>query len=318
MWVPSLDQPDKVGIDKYDGFVRMEKKISLPKCIDNAVVTLCYEVIPLRVLNPPPPPVVCDECRQGDPLTEGTGAIWFCVEDPIQLTPFAICRSFPTPQAVVDAISFDIQSNRPGVAVRTILLDGDGKRAYHDDVLSGTGVDSFLIPVPSFSMPDGQVNWQNIVSWCQYWQDPQAYDDNATDNWKIDNVLVEGWDDVESLFEQQLAYCGYQAEPGPPGFRSLTRQQEEPDPNPPATACEVGPDPMEISVCAVQMRRISGPEGEIDPGIGCKTNKIPVITTVQLDGTVNFTPAFNQVATVLEVLEEDCLVQEPEEPEGPQ
>jgi len=317
MWTPSLDQPDKLGIDKYDGFVRMEKKIDLPKCVDNAVVTLCFQVIPLKVLNPPPPPITCDECRQGDPLTEGTGAIWFCVENPVQLTPFAICRNFPTPEAVVDAVSFDIQSSRPGVTVRTILLDASGKRAYHDDVLTG-GLDSFLVTRPSFSMPDGQVDWQNIISWCQYWQDPQAYDDNATDNWKIDNVLVEGWNDIEALFEQQLAYCGYQEEPGQPRSMNRGPTPVPPDPNPPSPACEVGPDPFEISICAVQMRRISGPEGEIDPGIGCKTNKIPVITTVQLDGTVNFTPAFNQVATVLEVLEEDCLVQEPEEPEGPQ
>lgn len=317
MWTPSLDQPDKQGIDIYDGFVRMEKKIDLPKCVDNAVVTLCFQVIPLKVLNPPVPPITCDECRQGAPLTEGTGAIWFCVEDPVQLTPFAICRNFPTPEAVVDAIFFDLQSNRPGAAIVTILVDANGRRAVHADVATG-GLDSFLVTVPSFSMPDGQVDWQNIVSWCQYWQDPQPYDDNATDNWKIDNVLVEGWNDIEALFEQQLAYCGYQGEPGQPRSMNRGPTPTPPDPNPPSPACEVGPDPFEISVCAVQMRRISGPEGEIDPGIGCKTNKIPVITTVQLDGTVNFTPAFNQVATVLEVLEEDCLVQEPEEPEGPQ
>lgn len=317
MWTPSLDQPDKQGIDIYDGFVRMEKKIDLPKCVDNAVVTLCFQVIPLKILNPPVPPITCDECRQGAPLTEGTGAIWFCVEDPVQITPFAICRNFPTPKAVVDAISFDLQSNRPGVAIVTILVDANGRRAVHADVATG-GLDSFLVTVPSFSMPDGQVDWQSIISWCQYWQDPQPYDDNATDNWKIDNVLVEGWNDIEALFEQQLAYCGYQEEPGQPRSMNRGPTPTPPDPNPPSPACEVGPNPFEISVCAVQMRRISGPEGEIDPGIGCKTNKIPVITTVQLDGTVNFTPAFNQVATVLEVLEEDCLVQEPEEPEGPQ
>jgi len=320
MWEPGLDDPEKPGITVQDGFIRMEKKVEWPKCIDNAVVTVCFEIVPLHELPPvPPEPPACDVCRQGPQITEGTGALWACIESPVQITPFAMCRYFPAPVPVVDAVSFDVQSNRPGALLRTMLMDSEGKRAYHDDVPTG-GVDSFLVTAASFQIPDGSFNWQSVVSWCLYWGDPQPYDEYVTDNWKIDNQLlrdridipnVGSWDDLEYLFLNQLAGCGYQAEPdaprgimAPEGSRQA--RQPEPDPNPLSPACEVGPEAFEVSVCAVQMRRISGPEGEIDPGIGCKTNKIPVITTVELDGTVNFTTAHNQVATVVEVLEEEC------------
>ncbi len=304
MWEPSLDQPTKQGIDKYDGFVRMEKKIELPKCIDNAVVTLCYQIIPLRELLPPPPPVTCDTCRQVDPLNEGTGAVGFCVESPVQLTPFTICRYFDPPQAVLTDVSFALQSNRVGAAFDVILYDQDGKRAVKSDVATG-GLDLFTIPVGDFAQPDGAVDYNNIVTWCISWTDPQPYDENATDNWQIDSALAEGWDDVDALIAAGDAACGYFGEPEPPP-EEPPAPPEQPEQEEPASACEVGPDPFEISACAVQMRRISGPEGEIDPGVGCKTNKIPVITNVYLDGTVEFTPAFNQVQTVLEVLEEEC------------
>lgn len=38
--------PTKPGLSSEDGFVRLEKKISLPGCVDKIVYTLCYEVIP--------------------------------------------------------------------------------------------------------------------------------------------------------------------------------------------------------------------------------------------------------------------------------
>jgi hypothetical protein len=308
MWEPSIDQPNKKGIDKYDGFVRMEKKIELPKCIDNAVVTLCYQIIPLRELFPPPPPIVCDTCRQVPPLTEGTGAVGFCVESPVQLTPFTICRYFDPAKAVLTDVSFALQSNRVGAAFKVTLYDQDGKRAVETGAATG-GLDLFAIPVGDFAQPDGAVDYNNIVTWCISWTDPQPYDENATDNWKIDGVLAEGWDNLAALITAGEAACGYFGDPeepplDPPAPPSQPEEEET------EVSCEVGPDPFEISACAVQMRRISGPEGEIDPGVGCKTNKIPVITTVHLDGTVEFTPAFNQVQTVLEVLEEDC-------PQGP-
>jgi hypothetical protein len=38
--------PEKPGIGIDDGFLRLEKRVSLPGCIDKVVYTLCYEIIP--------------------------------------------------------------------------------------------------------------------------------------------------------------------------------------------------------------------------------------------------------------------------------
>ena len=69
--------------------------------------------------------------------------------------------------------------------------------------------------------------------------------------------------------------------------------------------CEVGPEGLEFSVCAAQMRRISGVEGETSPKTGCNTNDIPIIEDVRQPGNiVAFTPGADQVSTLIEVLQE--------------
>jgi len=333
MWEPGLDDPFKPGLTIQDGLTRLEKRIELAKCVDNAVLTLCFEIIPLTELPPiPPVPPECDECRQGDPLGAGTGAMWACIENPVQITPWAMCRFFDPDFAPDNDISVEIYSNRPSAPVRIMLVDEDGKRAYYDHVCAG-GIETVTVSLAAMTIPDGTPNWAAIVSWCLYWTEPLAHDEYATDNWKTAGgvALVEGWDDVETLLDSGEASCGYFSEPeAPRGLEAprdlappiLTRDDGPlpPLPYPPTPACEVGPEPFEFSVCAAQIRRISGPEGEIDPGVGCKTNKIPVITNVYLDGRVEFVTAFNQVQTVLEVLEEECLEPETEpepEPEPP-
>jgi hypothetical protein len=312
MWEPSTFDPEKPGLTIQDGITRLEKLIELPKCIDNVILTLCFEIVPLHELPPvPPPPPECDICRQGPPLMGQGGALWACIENPVQITPFAMCRYFDPAIDIGPNITLDLQSNRPSAPVRIMLVDADGKRAYYDHVTSGA-VETLVINTGDFTIPDGMPDFTRIVSWCIYWMEPLAHDEYAIDNWLSNNgsVVVESWDDVEALFEQQIASCGYFSEPEAPRGIQAPRmgvpRQPEPDPNPLAPACEVGPDAFEIAVCAAQIRRVSGPEGEIDPGIGCKTNKIPVITRVNLDGTVEFVPAHNQVQTVLEVLEEEC------------
>lgn len=67
--------------------------------------------------------------------------------------------------------------------------------------------------------------------------------------------------------------------------------------------CEVGPENFEFSVCAAQIRRISGLEGTGAPKSGCATNPIPIIKRVFPDGRVEFTPGSDQVATIIETLE---------------
>lgn len=42
--------PEHPCITQEDGFMRLEKKISLPGCIDKVVYTLCYEIVPKAVL----------------------------------------------------------------------------------------------------------------------------------------------------------------------------------------------------------------------------------------------------------------------------
>ena len=74
-----------------------------------------------------------------------------------------------------------------------------------------------------------------------------------------------------------------------------------------AAKCEVGPNGLEWSVCALQMRRITGVEGEFSRR-GGNTTAEPVITECSVEGGIRqvcFTPGIGQVSTILERLEEE-------------
>lgn len=291
------------GIRKTDGFVRLEKRVSIAKCADMAIVTLCYEIVPAVQLPEPEPAIVCDTCREDHGL-DGTGrAVHFCVETPPQGQGFGICRWFSPAVNVGAEIRALVKSNRPQT-LRTWLVDSAGKRAFADTVLVGNGMVETVSLVPtSMTQPDGAVNFAQIARWCQFWLAPQAGDRNASDKWLIQNgaVTAENWEDVSSLIAAGQATCGYGPEPGTEPVEPPTVVVEEIPA--PVVSCGVGPEPLEFVVCAAQMRRLTGLEGMGDPGIGCKTNRIPIINRVFPDGRVEITPAHNQVSTIVEILE---------------
>lgn len=68
--------------------------------------------------------------------------------------------------------------------------------------------------------------------------------------------------------------------------------------------CEVGPAGLEFSVCAAQIRRISGLESAGSPETGCSKNSIPIIEAVRAGNIVEFTPGADQVSVLIERLEE--------------
>ncbi len=74
-----------------------------------------------------------------------------------------------------------------------------------------------------------------------------------------------------------------------------------------APKCEIGPEGLEFSVCAAQLRRISGLEAAGSPVTACRTNSIPIIENLLPGNTVEFTPGADQVSTLVEVLEETDL-----------
>jgi hypothetical protein len=68
--------------------------------------------------------------------------------------------------------------------------------------------------------------------------------------------------------------------------------------------CEVGPDGLEFAVCAVQMRRITGTEGEFSRPGGNTTAEPRITGCDEVSRTISFERGTGQVSTVIERLEE--------------
>jgi hypothetical protein len=71
--------------------------------------------------------------------------------------------------------------------------------------------------------------------------------------------------------------------------------------------CEVGPEGLEFAVCAVQMRRITGTEGEFSRPGGNTTAEPRITGCDEVTRTISFERGVGQVSTVIERLEEQQL-----------
>jgi hypothetical protein len=160
----------------------------------------------------PPSPEVCDECVIGPPITNGNQATHFCVDVPglyppsIRYIPAAL---FP----LVTDITFTIYSWRPGVNVRIVLVDFDGRRAIYDVVAVG-GAQTFTIPLVDFSYPDGAFDPNLVMEW---WTIFGTAGVNSDDRFALDELKTNGGttliNDMSTLAD---IYCGYSPEPVAP------------------------------------------------------------------------------------------------------
>jgi hypothetical protein len=337
MFTPPENDPLKPGLTIQDGFVRMEVPVSLAKCIDNVVMTLCFEIVPLSELPPLPIPETCDTCKQGVALDEGTGSLEFCIESLSGVDPWVSSRLFPIPVAVGNQIKMTVSTDAPGQTVSVVLFDSLGKKAYADRVLSG-GQEELTVTTGTMVQPDGPVDFSQIAKWSIIWLNPVAGQHSNTDNWRgftdAAPLLLEGWNDVVTSFTNLEVECGYAPDPisrslvaprsvaprGPQedliiingnGHDRTAPQQRALDRDilghELATKCEVGAGDFDFAICGAQIRRISGAEGSGNALSACNLNTIPIIKRAFIDGRIEFTPAKNQVSTIIEVLEENCI-----------
>jgi hypothetical protein len=123
----------------------------------------------------------------------------------------------------------------------------------------------------------------------------------------IDQVFLTPCYDV--VFDTPLSDGEtFPSSPFGPSGPSPVSPAVSPDPSPGSlpAKCEVGPEGLEFAVCAVQMRRITGSEGEF-VRTGGNTTAEPVIESCDVTGgqrKVTFAPGIGQKSLILERLEE--------------
>lgn len=163
----------------------------------------------------PPSPEICDECVVGPPLIDGNGAIHFCVDNvPSPFYPPSI-RYIPIMTfALVTDVTFTVYSWRPGVNVRVVLVDFEGRRAIYDFVAVGGSQTVTAALLTDFTYPDGAFDVTRVAEW---WTIFGMAGVNSDDRFALDEMYTNGGavliHDMSTLSD---IYCGYTPEPVEP------------------------------------------------------------------------------------------------------